>query len=165
MRPTLLNSCAAAATTAEARYRIDAAPQAPRSTRVVALDDDALTLVTELAAQPWLAAQFLSYDGGAPGDGLADVLLHSVAGDAVRLSETLAETDFVMMIATADAGAAAASAIGTACTLRGITTAGLVVGTDGRASGAVAALRPHARVLLVTDDENDATELLAAVGA
>jgi hypothetical protein len=70
-----------------------------------------------------------------------------------------------MMIATEGAGAAAATTIGDACTLRGIMTAGLVVGTNGGSGPALTALRPNARVLLVTGDEQDATELLAAVGA
>jgi hypothetical protein len=44
-------------------------------------------------------------------------------------------------------------------------TAGLVVCTNGGSGPALTALRPNARVLLVTGDERDATELLAAVGA
>ena len=61
------------------------------------------------------------------------------------------------MIATGDAGADCAYALGKACWERGIQTAGLVLG-DGTSSGtaasaAVAALRPHARVLLPSADE------------
>ena len=116
MRPTLLNSCAAAATAAEARYRIDARPglQADRSTRVVALDAGAAEIVRPLAGQPWLGARFL-YDAG---DGLHD---------------ELADADFVLMIATNGDGAAAAAAIGDVCVLRGIMTAGLVLGPGGLA--------------------------------
>jgi hypothetical protein len=163
-RPILASSCALAATAAEARYRIDARPQAPRLTSVVALDDGALRLVRELAGQQWHRARFLGLPGGADGE-YADLELRTVDGAPVRLSEELAETDFVMMIATEGGGAAAASTIGDACTLRGIMTAGLVVDADGRSGPALSALRPNARVLLVTGDERDATELLAAVGA
>jgi hypothetical protein len=168
-RPTLLNSCAHAATAAEARYRIDAPAQQPRATSVVALDEGALALVTDLAGQGWRTGRFLSYAGPPAGDtdGLADVVLRTVDGVPVRLSETLAEVDFVMMIATADGGAAVAAAIGAACTLRGIMTAGVIVGDageDGGVGAALAALRPYARVLLVTGDGQDAAELLAAVG-
>ena len=77
----------------------------------------------------------------------------------------MAEADFVMMIASEGRGAAAATTIGDACTLRGIMTAGLIVGTNGESGAALTALRPNARVLLVTGDARDATELLAAVGA
>jgi hypothetical protein len=167
-RPILANSCAMAATAAEARYRIDARPQPPRSTSVVALDDGAMAVVRELADQTWNAARFLGCaDGpaGDPADGFADIVLRTVDGSLVRLSEELARADFVMMIATEGRGAAAASTIGDACTLRGIMTAGLIVDADDHSGAALAALRPNARVLLVTDDEQDATELLAAVGA
>jgi hypothetical protein len=167
-RPILANSCALAATAAEARYRIDAKPQTPRATSVVALDDGAMAVVRDLAGQDWNAARFLGCaDGTAGGGDFADIELRTVDGEAVRLSEELAEADFVMMIATEGTGAAAAAAttIGDACTLRGIMTAGLVVGTDDESAAALTALRPNARVLLVTTDEQDATEILAAVGA
>ena len=167
-RPILANSCAMAATAAEARYRIDAKPQPPRSTSVVALDEGAMAVVRELAGQEWNAARFLGCVDDAEGDGageFADLQLCTVDGESVRLSEELARADFVMMIATDGRGAAAAATIGDACTLRGIMTAGLLVGADGEPGAALTALRPNARVLLVTGDERDATELLAAVGA
>jgi hypothetical protein len=164
-RPILANSCALAATAAEARFRIDAKPQTPRATSVVALDDGAMVLVRELAGQEWNAARFLGLPDGTPAGEYADLQLRTVDGEAVRLSDELARADFVMMIATEGGGASAATTIGDACTLRGITTAGLVVGTNGGFGPALTALRPHARVLLVTGDERDATELLAAVGA
>jgi len=164
-RPILANSCALAATAAEARFRIDAKPQTPRASSVVALDDGAMALVRELAGQEWNAARFLGLPDGMPAGEYADLQLRTVDGEAVRLSDELARADFVMMIATEGAGAAAATTIGDACTLRGIMTAGLVVGANGESGPALTALRPNARVLLVTGDERDATELLAAVGA
>ena len=164
-RPILANSCALAATAAEARFRIDAKPQTPRTTSVVALDDGAMVLVRELAGQEWNAARFLGLPDGTPAGDYADLQLRTVDGEAVRLSDELARADFVMMIATEGGGAAAATTIGDACTLRGIMTAGLVVGANGESGPALTALRPNARVLLVTGDEQDATELLAAVGA
>ena len=174
-RPTLLNSCASAATAAEARYRIDAAPQTARATRVVALDAGAAAILRPLPEQPWQGARFLRYPGAAgpadPGSELADLVLRTPDGTAVRLSDELADADFVMMIATTDDGAPAAAAIGNACTLRGIMTAGLVLderaggAVSGGAPAAVTALRPHARVLLVSRDQRDASGLLTALGA
>jgi hypothetical protein len=145
--PTLLNSCAYAATAAESRYRIDAKPQPPRSSRIVGLDEGASSVVRELAGQRWLNARFV-YSPGTP-----------------RLSEELTDADFVLMIATANDGAAAAAAIGDACARRGIMTAGIVLNGSGATDAAVAALRPHARVLLVTDDRQDIAEIMSAVGA
>jgi hypothetical protein len=165
-RPTLLNGCAAAATASEARFRIDAGPQPPRAARVVALDPAADDVVRPYVDQPWGGAQFLRYAAAdEPTDQLDDLVLHTSDGERVRLSEALADADFTLMVATNGEGAAAASAIGTACTLRGIMTAGLIVGTSGAADAAVTALRPHARVLLVSGDGADVAELLSAVGA
>jgi hypothetical protein len=169
-RPTLLNSCAWAATAAEARFRINAAPQTPRASRVVALDAGAADVVRELSDQPWRGTRFLSYDadgndGPPPPDGeLADIVLEASDG-RVRLSEELIDADFMLMIATAGSGATAATAIGNACALRGIMTAGVILGREHDVDAAVIALRPHARVLLVTNDKNDIAEIMSAVGA
>jgi hypothetical protein len=158
-----------AATAAEARFRINAAPQQPRAARVVALDAGARKLVRELAKVPW-HARLLSYaspDGpGGPvtGGELTDIALDSREG-RVLLSDELVGADFLMMIATTDDGASAAAAIGDACTLRGITTAGVVLGGPDTAGAAVNALRPHARMLLVTRDEQDVAAIMSAVGA
>jgi hypothetical protein len=108
-------------------------------------------VVRELAALPWHDTRFLAG--------------HDTEFDPGRLDDDLRGADFVMMIATANDGAAAASAIGRACALRGITTAGIVLGSGYLTGEAVAALRPHARVLLVTEDPQDIAEILAEVGA
>jgi hypothetical protein len=164
VNPTLLSSCAAASTSAESAFRIDGAARVPRATRVVSLDEGAARIVDGLAVDPVPGVRFLQYRAGAAAGGeddLADLELESPAG-STRLSDELAEADFLMMVATADDGAGAATAIGNACTLRGIMTAGLVL---GGASGAVTALRPNARVLLVTDDGDDVGAILSAVGS
>jgi hypothetical protein len=148
MQPTLLNSCAYAATAREAAFRINKQPAYVRTSRVVALDPGAADVVRELAELPWHDTRFLP------------------AFDAGRLDDDLHGADFVLMIATANDGAEAASTIGRACVTRGITTAGIVLGSGGAATGeAVTALRPHARVLLVTEDRRDVVEILSEVGA
>ena len=173
-RPTLLNSCAWAATAGEARFRINAAPQAPRATRVVSLDAGAAAVARELVDQSWRGTRFLSYDASTreadaaaevDADGrLADIMLEAEDG-RVRLSHELIDADFMLMIATAGDGATAATAIGNACALRGIMTAGVILGREHDVDSAVTALRPHARVLLVTNDKNDVAEIMSAVGA
>jgi hypothetical protein len=147
-RPVLLNSCALAATAAEARYRINPRrPRTPRASRIVGLDSGASDVVRELAGQSWNDAHFICLPG------------------PLKLNEELAEADFVLMIATANDGAAAASAIGDACVRRGIMTAGVVLNDSAATDAAVAALRPHARVLVVTGDRQDIAEIMSAVGA
>ena len=69
------------------------------------------------------------------------------------------------MVATTEADGAAATTIGEACTVRAIMTAGLVIGEPQPSATTVAALRPHARVLLVSGDEHDVVELLTALRA
>ncbi len=82
-----------------------------------------------------------------------------------NLLAELEDADVVVMVATTDADAAAATIIGAACTVRAIMTAGLVIGDPARIDRAVAALRPHARVLMVTSDERDVIDLLTALRA
>ncbi|MEU6701002.1 hypothetical protein [Pseudonocardia sp. NPDC046786] len=169
-RPILQSSCALATTAEEAGYRIDAPVEGRRGTRVVALDDDAATAVRRLARERWNAARFLTLRTGPPPapDGTDDALpLHHTGGAATDLAAELAAADAVVMIASARAGDAAALAagrIGRACAGRGVMTAGIVLGgADARAS--VAALRPHARVLLAGADDRDAADLLTAIRA
>jgi hypothetical protein len=91
-------------------------------------------------------------------------VLTSTTGAESRLSAELAGADVVVMIAASNEGAEVASAIGNACTLRGIMTAGIVL-PGGPAEAAIAALRPHARVLLATQDHDDVVEVLTALRA
>jgi hypothetical protein len=146
MRPILLNSCARAATAEEARFRIDR-PIGSRAAVVVALDDDAAEVVDRVAEKPWGAARFFR------------------AGDGADLAGELANADVAIIIATADADADAAAAIARTCVERGIMTAGLILGDRVEVAAAVSALRPYARNLMVTDDEEDVAEVLTALRA
>jgi hypothetical protein len=166
-RPILLNSCARAATSAEARFRIHRPIAPTRATRVVALDDAALVAVRQAAREPWAGARFFVAPSLAVAARATDIVLTSVDDTESWLSAELAGADVAVMVATSNEGAGMASAIGNACTLRGIMTAGIVIsgGNGHAADAAVAALRPHARVLLVTQDEDDVVEVLTALRA
>lgn len=168
-RPILLNSCARAATAAEARFRINAPIAPSRGARVVALDKGAEPVVRRVAEQHWCSARFFVCKSpallAASNGDVADVVLLSTDGSESRLSEQLAGADVAVMVATADDGANAAGAIGDACTLRGIMTAGVVIAHGYEAEATVTALRPHARVLMVTHDEHDVAEVLSALRA
>jgi len=69
------------------------------------------------------------------------------------------------MVATADANGDAAASIARAASERGIMTAGLILGEQVDVAAAVSALRPYARNLMVTNDEDDVAEVLRALRA
>lgn len=159
---TSLSSCARAATAAEARYRIDA-PVESRRARVIALDEPAAEVLRSVAALEWASARFFVCDSVGSGVTADDVLLRRIDGSPAVLGSELDGAHVVVMVATHDSGAGCAYAIGKACWERAVMTAGLVLGDGTGTHGAVAALRPHARVLLPTADESDLVELLTAL--
>ncbi len=161
MTPILASSCARATTAAEARYRIDNPIAPARGARVIALDEGAAAVARLAAAESWSNARFFVCEGVVD-NGL---VLRGIGGSAADLGDQLFDADVVVMVATEDAGAPSAYAIGKACWERSIMTAGLVIGDDYAAEHAVAALRPHARVLLPAADESDLVELLTALRA
>lgn len=169
-RPILLNSCAKAATAAEARFRIDVPLVPSRATRVIALDPRAGAAVREVAEMPWASTRFFTVEpgvAGVPAHGVApdDLVLRTGDGGTSLLGEELADVDAVVMVAASDEGAAAASSIGLACTLRGVMTAGLVLVDVADVGGALTALRPYARVLMVPAEADDLAQLLMAIRA
>jgi hypothetical protein len=162
---SLLSSCARAASAEESRFRIDRPIAPSRAGRVVALDERAADVVGRAAQLEWANARF--YVCESVGEDAESIVLRGIDGGPATLADELASASVVVMVATSDAGADCAFALGKACWERGVQTAGLVIG-DGThvgtaASAAVAALRPHARVLLPTADEADVVDILSAL--
>jgi hypothetical protein len=141
-----ISSCARAATAEEARYRIDR-PIRGRSARVIALDPSAAEVVQRVAELPWGASRFFP-----------DAAAFSIATD-------LDDADVAIMIGTAEADGETAASIARACAERGIMTAGLILGDRLDVGDAVSALRPYARNLMVTEDEDDVAAVLTALRA
>jgi hypothetical protein len=158
-QPTLLGSCALATTAAEARYRISYPEFTRRSSRVIALDDRAAAIVRGMAGQRWDGGHFLVFESAVPDD----ALLRCADGGTALLSEELDGADAVVMVATADANAEAASIIGDACAARSIMSAGLVVPGAGPVGEVVSALRPNAMVLVLLRNAADVPEVLSAL--
>jgi hypothetical protein len=161
----MLSSCARAATAEESRYRIDRPIAPSRAGRIVALDEKAAEIAARAAEFEWANARFYVCESADPDSDT--LMLRGIDGGPATLADELARASVVVMIATSDAGADCAYALGKACWERGIQTAGLVIG-DGTHNGtaaaaAVAALRPHARVLLPDADEYDVVDLLTAL--
>ncbi len=144
----LANACAMAATAEEAAYRINA-QIGSRAALIVALDAEAAQVVDRVAERPWGAARFF----------------HSEDLSPEQLVSEIDTSDVAIMVATADADASAAESIARACFERGIMTAGLILGEQRGVTGSVAALRPYARNLMVTSDEEDVAEVLRALRA
>ncbi len=145
-RPILANSCAHAATAEEAAFRIDR-PIGGRAALVIALDDEAAEVVDRVAELPWQGARFFRTPA------------------ALDLERELTDADVAIMIATADADGSVAETIARACAERGIMTSGLILGERLDVAPAVSALRPYARNLMVTDDEDDVGAVLTALRA
>ncbi len=162
-RPVLASSCSRATTAAEARYRVDYALAPSRATRVIALDAPSEALVRQVAAMPWHHARFYSLADDTGGE------LQTVGGEVTPLAHELSDVDAVIMVCASDrvepASAAAASTIGAACTVRGIMTAALVVTETTGVGVVLAAIRPHARMLLCPATADDLPELLSAIRA
>lgn len=158
-QPTLLSSCARAATAAEARYRITSPEFTRRSSQIIAMDEQAAAIVQRMAGERWSGGHFLVFESAIPDD----ALLRSAVGGTVLLSEQLDDADVVVMVATASGNAEAASVIGNACAARSIMAAGLVVAGAGAVGEVLSALRPNAMVLVVLKDAREIPEVLSAL--
>jgi hypothetical protein len=144
MHGSLLSTCARAATAAEARFRIDR-PIGGRLALVIALDDAAAEVVHRVAELPWQGARFVRSDGTVP--------------------EELADSDVAILIGTSAADAGAAATVAAAASERGIMCSGLVLGERAEVMPTLAALRPYARNLMATTDEDDVAAVLTALRA
>lgn len=167
-RPILGSSCARATSAAEMRYRIDRPIRGRQGARIIGLDKGADAIVERISHESWGHARFfsLSEPVGDVGDsGSESVTLRDAEGALSSLLAELDDADVVIMVATTKTDAAAATIIGAACTVRGIMTAGLVIGERALVGATVAAVRPHARVLMVSGDERDVIDVLTALRA
>ncbi len=166
-RPTLLESCAWAATASQAKHRIDRPNSLPRSSRVVALDDGATDLLTAIADRPWFGARFLTglVEDVPDKDVAGEFNLRFLDGRQTPLTDQVNGADVVIMIATSDAGADVASIIGEACARHRVMAAGLAIGGDTAVHEAVRALRPFAAVLVVSPDDDYVADMLTAIRA
>jgi hypothetical protein len=158
---------------AEARFRIDAPNSTPRRIKVIALDRVSEALVTSLARRPWNNASFLTASAFAatppePGAGVQG-LLADVAGKALDLIDEIAGADLVVMVAAPGENASGAALIGEACSLRRVTTTGLILGrrsaTDDMLSRALAQLRPWSLMLVIAEGDDYVEDMLHALRA
>jgi hypothetical protein len=171
-RPTLLASCARAASAAEASFRVPYPNSRARASRIFALDEGAAAALRAITEEDWAGARFLTAAARGGKDPnvvpIARFALQGPGGEPVRLADELAGADLVVLLAATGANAAAAEAIAREASARNIMTAGLAL-TDGLArpevEKVVNCLRPYASVLAVASDNDFIAAMLTALRA
>lgn len=171
-RAILANACSAAVTAAEAGYRISRPIIEMRSTRVVAIDVPAAEVVR--SAAPGCSARarfFTTVDGHANNSHSAaagEPTVTDLAGGVWTLRQAIDGADLVVMVAssqTSDEASGTARALGEMCDDLHVMTAGVVLGHPSMTREVVSALRPHTRMLLVSDDHTDLADVLTSLRA
>ncbi len=163
---------------AEARFRIDAPNATPRRIKVVALDHVSETAVTSLARRPWNNASFLTASAFACTPPERGSPVHSwsmqgwladLTGRTRNLIDEIADADLVVMVAAAGENAHAAGLIGEACSLRRVSTTGLVLSNpsipDEALSQTLTQLRPWSLMLVIAEGDNYVEDMLRALRA
>jgi hypothetical protein len=159
---------------AEARFRVDYPNSSPRSVKVIALDRASEPVVKRAAGRSWQGASFfasLTFEGAARSgeDWSMQAWLNDLAGRTKALVDEVAVADLVVMVSSPGAGAQAAAVIGEACAVRKVMTMALIIGSeqhsDEELSKTLAALRPHASMLVIANGEEYIEEMLTALRA
>lgn len=170
--PTMLGSCARAATAAEAKYRVQYPNSGMRTSRIFALDAGAAEAMYAITEEPWNNAHFLTLAAKAgidPEKTDADALpLSNPDGSAANLERELAGADVVVLIATDGSGEGAAEVIARECFRRNIMCAGLALAkgkSDATVDKAVNSMRSFARVLVVAQGDDYIPAMLTALRA
>jgi hypothetical protein len=161
------------ATTAQARYRIDAPNSKPKRVKVIALDRPSEAIVKDLARKAWHGATFFTASSfaatPAAGNFSMQGWLSDLAGRTKSLVDEVNSADLVVMVATAGENAQAAALIGEACSLKRITTTGLILGapsaSDEMLSKTLAQLRPWSLMLVIASAVDYIEDMLIALRA
>jgi len=170
--PTMLSSCARAATAAEARFRVQYPNSSPRTSRIFALDPEAAEAMYAVAEDPWSGAHFLTLSKVMKVDpgkmAAADLPLCHPDGSAADLETELEGADMAVLLATETSNETAAEVIARECFERKIMCAGLAIGrgkSDAALDRVVNSMRRFARVLVVAKDEDYIPAMLSALRA
>lgn len=169
--PTMLGSCARAATAAEARFRVAYPNSRTRTSRIFALDPAAAEAMYRITEAPWNNAHFLTLSAGGsfdPSTRASALPISHPDGTKADLPQELDGADVVVLIATEGTGEGAAEVIARECFERNIMCAGLALASGNRDSAvdrAVNAMRRFARVLVVAQDVDYVPAMLTALRA
>jgi hypothetical protein len=170
----MASESARASSAAESRYRIDVPNSRARTVKVVALDRPSEGLVERLAREHWNGADFLiasAFSTAPPAGGAFSMQAwqSDLSGRAKHLLEEIGGADQVVMIACAGEDLPAAAIIGEACSVKRVTTTGLIIGDDAASDEAVsrtlAQLRPWALMVVVAGSDTYVADMLRALRA
>ena len=146
----------------ESRFRIAAPNSRPRTVAVVPLDAAAQAALGEVAARGWNRAIFVNRDAG-------DDWLAELSGRTRALVDAIGAANLVVLVATAGADARAAGMVAEAALARGRMVAAVLIDSGDADPAALerslAALRPHAGMLVLADDSDYLAAMLEALRA
>lgn len=170
--PTMLGSCARAASREEARFRIQYPNSSKRTSRIFALDAAAAEAMYAITEDPWNNAHFLTLSVTGRIDPQATqastLPLSHPDGTAANLASELDGADVAVLLATQGSNEGAAEVISRECFNRNIMCAGLAIAGDMQPKAldrVVNSMRRFARVLVVAQDEDYIPAMLTALRA
>ena len=170
--PTLLGSCARAATAEEAQFRVPYPNSGRRASRIFALDQGAAEAMYAITEEPWNGAHFLTVSAGSdvvPDDtAAADLPLSHPDGSPASLDEEIEGADVVVLISSDGSNAGAAEVVTREAYRRNIMTAGLALSrgqSKATVDSVVNLMRPFASVLVVASDDEYIPAMLTALRA
>ena len=170
----MLSESARMNSAAEARFRIQGAISCSRTVKVIALDAPSESVVRRLAKGGWKRTTFLTTTAlstASPANTQFSVMawLSDLTGKIRDLADELDAADLVVMVATPGGGAHGSSIIGEACSVRRVTTTGIVIGGTSAPEAAVsktlAQLRPWSLMVVIADSEDYLDNMLIALRA
>ena len=171
VHPTLLGSCAKAATTAEAQFRVNYPNSKTRSSRIFALDDKAADVLRGISEAPWNGAHFLTVLPAKDGEDATDAAFLRLChpdGSPAEAFEELRQADVVILVSCDTRATGTAEAIAKIAFANKTMIAGLALAEGKRKgviNGVVASLRPYASVLVVAQDNDFVPAMLNALRA
>lgn len=169
-----LSESARATTAEESRFRIDYPNSHARRSRVIALDAASGQALAHLSSGRAPQAHFMRYvETRGVGDLRrrlpVDAVLRDLDGQPRSLSEEIADADIIVMVTSVGYTGEAAEVIGNACLARNKMATGLILGSADATmpdlAATLAAMRPFAAMLVVSNDDEYAGEMLSALRA
>lgn len=171
-KPTLLSSCAIAATAAEAKFRVQYPNSKTRVSRIFALDQAAAEAMYEITEAPWNGAHFLTVNANGEIDpettAAAELALSSPDGSPAELADELDNANVVVLLGSQRSNLGAAEVIAREAYKRSIMTVGLALGegaSEVATRNVINTLRPYTSVLVVADGNDYVPAMLTALRA